>query len=263
MEKQFALLNGLPMPSIGFGTYKLKGEEATQMTRQAIETGYRLFDTAAMYENEAEVGKALQEAIQKGVPREELFVVTKVWKTEMGYDKAKASFEESFKKLGLDAIDLLLIHWPDESDDVNVDTWKALEDLYKNDERLKAIGISNFSEKQLETLFDRGTIKPMVNQYPSYPGRSNQALLDFCHKEGIVSMAYSPINRGEALGGKLIQQLTEKYGKTPAQIALRWALDRNIIPIPKTGNSERLVENYELFDFELTPEEVQQLLLLD
>lgn len=263
MEQDHQLHNGTSMPVLGFGTYKLKGDNARTIIKQAIQEGYRLIDTAAMYENEKEVGEAVREAVEEGVKREALFVVTKVWKTEMGYDKAKASFEKSMQELGLDYIDLLLIHWPDpHSDEVNRETWKALEELYQQDDRIKAIGVSNFSQAQLKDLVAHGTIKPMVNQFPSYPGNSNQELLDFCQQEKIVCMAYSPIDRGAVSDEIFIQKLAEKYGKTPAQIALRWAIDRDIIPIPKTENPGRLKENKNIFDFELLEEEVDALELL-
>ena len=263
MTKRYTLLNGHQIPLIGFGTYKLKGSTATDMTVKAIKEGYRLFDTASMYENEKEIGQGIRQAIEeKAATREELFVVTKIWKTDMGYNQSKKAFEKSFNELGLDYIDLLLIHWPGDTEEINVDTWKAFEELYRQDKRIHAIGVSNFSEDELIHLFKQGTIKPMVNQFSSYPGNSQQKLLDFCYNEKIISMAYSPIDRGGVESIELIQKLSKKYKKTPAQIALRWAIDRKIIPIPKTSKGERLKENMDVWDFELTEKEINELLAL-
>lgn len=261
--KKYTLSNGYQIPVIGFGTYKLQGTEAKEMTAQAIDHHYRLIDTASMYANEKEIGLAIRKAIGEGKVRQDLFVVTKVWKDDMGYEKAKVAFEKSFEELGLSYVDLVLIHWPDASNEVNLETWRALEELYQRDKRIRAIGVSNFNEEQLQYLFDHGTIKPMVNQFESFPGNSQQALLDFCQKEDMVAMAYRPIDRGSILEEPILKKLAEKYNKTPAQIALRWSLERQMIPIPKTSRPERLIENYNLFDFELTDAEVTQLLQLD
>lgn len=263
MTETYTLLNGTKMPTIGFGTYKLHGQEAVEMTVRAIDAGYRLFDTASMYENEQEIGEGIRYAIkEKGYTREELFVVTKIWKTDMGYGPTKQAFEKSFRALGLEYVDLVLIHWPGETQALNLDTWKALEDLYQQDGRIKAIGVSNFSETDLTHLFTYGTIKPMVNQFSSYPGNSNQALLEFCQQEHVVSMAYSPINRGQVDSLPVLNKVAQTYQKTPAQIALRFAIERGIVPIPKTSNKGRLKENIDVWDFSLTKDELDSLLSL-
>lgn len=257
---RFILQNGHSIPNIGLGTAGLKGDEAERIFYSAIKKGYRLIDSAASYGNEEQVGSAVQRAVRDGiVDREDLFIVTKVWRTEMGYDKARDSIKNSLDKMGLEYIDLVLIHWPGETDDINLDTWKALEKEYDEDGKVRAIGVSNFEQSQLRHLLEHAEVAPMVNQYQSYPGDNRDDLLLFCQQQGIVSMAYSPINRGQLDSIVLLDDLAEKHHKTPAQVALRWALQRGIIPIPKTSRITRLDENMNIFDFELTEEEMDQL----
>lgn len=260
LNDRFTLQNGHLIPNIGLGTSGLKGDEAESIFYSAIKKGYRLIDSAAMYGNEEQVGSAVNRAIRDGlVEREDLFIVTKVWRTEMGYDKARNAVKESYKKFDLDYIDLVLIHWPGDSNEINLDTWKALEKEYDEDGKVRAIGVSNFEQDDLRYLMEHAEVKPMVNQYQSYPGDSRDDLLLFCQQNGIVSMAYSPINRGQLDSIVLLNDLAEKHHKTPAQVALRWSLQRNIIPIPKTARVTRLGENLDIFDFELTDKEMNDL----
>lgn len=259
MQKRIQLNNGQELPLIGLGTYLLTGKEAEEVVYAALMKGYRLIDSAAMYGNEAAVGNAIRRAVHDGVPREEISVVTKIWKTDMGYEKALAAFERSYELLKLETIDLLLIHWPHVSDEVNIKTWKALEEMYYGG-RVKSIGVSNFNEAQLKYLFKWGDIKPVVNQYSSSPGKSQEALRAFCAEHQIRSMAYSPIQRGKVFEDRIIQELADKYEKTPVQIALRWNIQRGVIPIPKTASLDRLDENKDVFDFVLTEEEMALLM---
>lgn len=253
------LNNGQKIPLIGLGTYPLKGNSAETIVYEALKKGYRLIDTAAMYGNEEEVGRAIRRAISEGVPREEITIVTKIWKTDMGFSKTLRAFAKSYEALKLDMIDVVLIHWPDVAREKNIATWKALEEIYYSG-KVRAIGVSNFSPEQLIDLLKMADIKPVLNQYSCYPGQSQEQLRVFCEKENIRSMAYSPIHQGGILSDQDIQQLAEKYQKTPAQIALRWNIQRGVIPIPKTASSNRLEENFDVFDFELTDKEMALLL---
>lgn len=252
------LNNGQEIPLIGLGTHPLKGTSAEEIVYKALKKGYRLIDTASMYENEKEVGRAIRKVVDEGIPREEITVVTKIWKTDMGFSKTLRAFAKSYESLKLDVVDVVLIHWPDSARE-NVATWKALEEIYYSG-KAKAIGVSNFSSEQLIDLLKMADIKPVINQYSCYPRQGQEQLRVFCEKENIRSMAYSPIHRGGILSDQDIQQLAEKYQKTPAQIALRWNIQRGVIPIPKTANSNRLEENINVFDFELTDKEMALLL---
>lgn len=253
------LNNGQTIPLMGLGTYDMDKKTVEETVYTALMKGYRLIDSASMYGNEAEVGRAVRRATESGISREDITVVTKIWKTDLGYGKTLKAFEKSYELLKLDVIDVVLIHWPDASNDINIKTWKALEEIYYSG-KAKAIGVSNFNEEQLSYLFKWGDIKPVVNQYSCYPGNSQESLRVFCEKAGIRSMAYSPINRGKILNDREIQSLSDKYQKTPAQIALRWNIQRGVIPIPKTENLERMDENLAVFDFALSENEMSHLL---
>lgn len=262
MMNRMPMNDGFTIPILGLGTSGLKGPAAEEAVYEALMKGYRLIDTAAWYENEEAVGKAISRAISNGVSREDIFVITKVWKTEMGFQKATRSFEDSLTRLDLSYVDLLLIHWPDKEDAVNVETWKALEELQESG-RVRSIGVSNFTKEHLLPLLKEGKVRPAVNQYESYPGSSNSSLKDYCDSENIVSIAYSPIKRGEISEENHIASLSEKYNKTPAQIALKWHIQRNVIPIPKSGHTKHIRENTEIFDFLLSEEEMHFLNQLD
>lgn len=259
LQQTVQLSNGLSIPLLGFGTYDMNRETAEETIYAALMKGYRLIDSASMYGNEAEVGRAVRRAVESGVSREDITVVTKIWKTDLGYGKTLRAFEKSYESMKLDTIDLVLIHWPDKVDEVNIKTWKALEEIYYSG-KAKAIGVSNFSEEQLNYLFKWSDIKPVVNQFSCYPGNSQEKLRLFCEEAGVHSMAYSPINRGKILNDREIKALSDKYQKTPAQIALRWNIQRGVIPIPKTENLERMDENLAVFDFELSEKEMSLLL---
>ncbi|MCL6586625.1 MAG: aldo/keto reductase [Anoxybacillus sp.] len=247
------LHNGVRMPWLGLGVYKVQeGEEVVQAVKTAIEIGYRHIDTAAFYQNEEGVGRAVKES---GVPREELFITTKVWNSDQGYDTTLKAFEESLKKLDLSYIDLYLVHWPVKGK--YKETYKALEKLYK-DGFVRAIGVSNFQIHHLQDLMATCEIKPMVNQVEYHPRLTQKTLHAFCKENGIQLEAWSPLMRGgELLNEPVLMEIGKKYGKTPAQVILRWDLQNEVVTIPKSVTPKRIKENAGIFDFELTVEEMK------
>lgn len=245
------LRNGVQMPWLGLGVYKAReGEEVERAVKTALALGYRSVDTAAFYGNEVGVGKAVRES---GIPREEIFVTTKVWNTDQGYESTLRAFALSKKKLGLEWIDLYLIHWPVKGK--YKDTWKALEKLYKEGE-VRAIGVSNFQIHHLEDILSDCEIPPMVNQVEFHPLLTQQELRQFCQQQNIQLEAWSPLMRGGVLQHPTIQDIAARHGKTPAQVVLRWDLQHGVVTIPKSVHAERIRENAEIFDFVLTPEEM-------
>ena len=248
------LNDGYTIPGIGFGTSGISNDNAEELVFMAIMRGYRLIDTASWYKNEEGVGKGIKKAVNAGISREDIFVVSKVWQDEMGYHEATEAFNRSYERLGLDYIDLYLIHWPSSEQGKNLDTWKALEEL-KDSGRVRSIGVSNFNRGELNELLKEGRIKPSVNQVPVNPENANVDLDDFCYSNNIVIIGYSPLGAGKVNKDKKLASIGNKYYKSPAQIALKWSMERDVVPIPKTSNAERMVENLELFDFELTDED--------
>ncbi len=242
------------MPWLGLGVYKVEdGSEVIEAVKTAIQNGYRSIDTAALYGNEEGVGQAIKES---GVPRQELFITTKVWNSDQGYDSTLQAFETSLNKLGLDYLDLYLIHWPGK--DKYKETWKALEKLYK-DGRVRAIGVSNFKIHHLEDLMSSAEIKPMVNQVEYHPHLTQKELLAFCQREGIQLEAWSPLKQGQLLNDPTINKLAEKYQKSSAQIILRWDLQNKVVTIPKSIKEQRIIENANIFDFELSAEDMEEI----
>ncbi|ALA70876.1 aldo/keto reductase [Geobacillus sp. PK12] len=248
------LHNGVKMPWVGLGVYKVKeGEEVRSAVRTALEIGYRHVDTAAFYENEEGVGQAIRES---GIPREQVFVTTKVWNTDQGYETTLKAFDKSLKKLGFDYVDLYLVHWPVKGK--YKETYKALEKLYK-DGYVRAIGVSNFQIHHLQDVMADCEIKPMVNQVEYHPRLTQKELLTFCRENGIQLEAWSPLMRGEILSEPTIVDIGRKYGKTPAQVVLRWDLQHGVVTIPKSVTPARIKENADIFDFSLTDEEMKQI----
>ncbi|PMC35989.1 aldo/keto reductase [Bacillus sp. UMB0899] len=247
------LNNGLKMPQLGFGVWQVEDDQATNAVSNAIKAGYTSIDTAMIYQNEVGVGKAIKEA---SVPREELFITTKVWNTDQGYDNTLKAFDASLERLGLDYIDLYLIHWPTPEFDQYVDTYKALEKLYK-DGKVKAIGVCNFEIEHLERLINECEVVPVLNQIECHPYLAQNEIKEFCAKHNIFVEAWSPLDQGgEALQDEVIKKIAEAHNKTTAQVILRWHLQNNTIVIPKSVTPSRIEENFNVFDFELTSDEM-------
>ena len=252
------LANGVKMPQFGLGVYKMMDPGQTvEAITYAIETGYRAIDTAAIYENESETGEAVRHS---GVPREELFITSKVWNTDQGYDETLRAFEASLEKLGLDYLDLYLTHWPVSGK--YVDTYKAIERLY--DEKLiRTTGVSNHHAHHLEKIFVKANVAPMVNQIELHPYLTQEPLRAFCEENGIAVTSWSPLARGKLLAEPTLLNIGEQYGKTPAQVIIRWHLQNNLIVIPKSVTPERIKENSEVADFELSSEEMKSISALN
>lgn len=256
----YRLNNGVEIPCIGFGTWQTpSGEVAVSSVRCAIEAGYRHIDTAQAYRNEESVGLGIKES---GVPREELFITTKLGNPNHSYDLVMSSFDESLKKLGIDYLDLFLIHWPnpisfrDHWQKANAETWKAMEELYKAG-RIRAIGISNFRPHHIDELLKTATVMPMVNQIRLCPGNTQDAVVDYCREKGILLEAYSPLGVGRVFDVPEMQALAEKYGRSVAQVCIRWSLQRGYLPLPKSVTPSRIVDNLKVFDFELEADDVK------
>lgn len=254
---KYILNNGVEMPVIGFGVYKIERDLMNGTVHAALESGYRHFDTAAFYQNEKELGKALAES---DVPRAELFITTKVWNDDLGYEETLKAFETSLQNLGTDYVDLYLIHWPIEGK--YTDSWKALEKLYE-EKKARAIGVSNFHKHHLEDIFEICEIKPMVNQLEYHPQLAQKEMKAFCEDNNIQLEAWAPLGRGRYFDEPVIQNLVEKYDKTPAQIILRWDMQKGISTIPKSITPERIQQNIDIFDFELTREDMTAIDNLD
>lgn len=254
------LNNQLTIPQIGFGVWQIPDDEAEEVVGQAIETGYRLIDTATIYNNESGVGKAIA---QSNISREDLFITTKVWNTHHGYDKTLLAFEESMERLKVDYVDLYLVHWPAPRFDAYVETYKALEQLYKSG-RTKAIGVCNFEIEHLQRIMDECDIVPAINQIECHPYLQQKELKEFCHKHNITVEAYSPLMNGTSvLKDPVIKDIAEKHKKTAAQIILRWHLQSDVVLIPKTVTHSRMQENINILDFELSASDMNAINLLD
>lgn len=252
-NKVIKLSNGVDIPVLGFGTYKMEnGKETFESVSYALEVGYRHIDTAKIYENEESVGEAINKS---EIKRADIFLTTKVWNTDRGYDNTLKAFETSLKKLNTDYVDLYLIHWPK---DLNVETWRALERLYK-EKKVRAIGVSNFKEHHLEEIFKNCEIIPMINQVEFHPELTQPELREFCNSRNIVLEAWSPLMRGKVLSIELLKELSRIYNKTIPQIVLRWNIQLGVVTIPKSVTKERIRENFDVFDFELSKEHMEKI----
>lgn len=257
IESTITLNNGLEMPRFGLGVFQTEiGIETENAVRWALEAGYRAVDTAALYGNEAEVGRIVHSGI---VPREAVFITSKVWVNDLSYAGTKAAFDESMKRLGMDYVDLYLIHWP-----VNdwQGAWRALEDIYVTG-RTKAIGVSNFLQHHLEALLEIAEIVPAVNQIEYHPYLQQPDLRTFCRENKITLTAWAPIMKGRVLDVPLLREIGEKYGKTAVHVTLRWMLQTDVITIPKSAHKERIYANADIFDFELSADELEAINNLD
>ncbi|GAB6123100.1 aldo/keto reductase [Dysgonomonas termitidis] len=253
MEK-VKLNNGVQMPWIGLGVFRIEdNNEAQRVVETALKVGYRHIDTAMYYHNEEAVGKAIKNS---GIPREEIFVTTKMWNADQRSGKVKEAFEASLKRLNLDYLDLYLIHWPVEGR--FVETWKKFEEIYQSG-KVKAIGVSNFKQHQLEILLQETTIVPAINQIELHPYLIQQSDLDFCKKAGIQTEAWSQFaaNQTGLFEEKILADLAAKHSKSPAQIILRWDYQRGVVTIPKSANEKRMAQNLDIFDFELADEDIK------
>ena len=257
MRKFKVLSNGIKIPSIGFGTYKSgDNNETAEIVKYALECGYRQIDTDSFYGNEVGIGNAIKES---KVKREDIFLVTKLWNDDHGYDKTIEAFNNSLKRLQIEYLDLYLIHWPNK---LNAETWRAFEDLYKAG-KVKAIGVCNFKIGHLEELKKTAKIMPMVNQVEVHPQSSKNEMLNYCIENNIQLIAWSPIMRGKLFTNELMLNLSEKYQKSVAQVILRWHIQRGVIPIPKSSNKTRIKENLNVFDFEISNEDMKSIYMLN
>ncbi|MEN1938368.1 aldo/keto reductase [Paenibacillus sp. 102] len=246
------LHNGVKMPWFGLGVFKVEdGTQVVDSVKTAIKNGYRSIDTAAVYKNEVGVGQAIREC---GVSREELFITSKVWNSDQGYESTLQAFESTLQKLGLEYLDLYLVHWPVKGK--YTETWKALEKLYK-DGRVRAIGVSNFQIHHLQDVLEIAEIKPMINQVEYHPRLTQGELHSFCKEHTIQLEAWSPLMQGQLLDHSTLQEIATKYNKSTAQIILRWDLQNEVVTIPKSIKEHRIIENANIFDFELNAEDMK------
>jgi len=257
IAKTITLANGVEMPRIGYGVFRMKEYDvAYNGVTEALKVGYRAIDTAAIYQNEEAVGVAIKDS---GIPREEIFVTTKVWNADQGFDNTLRAFETSLKKLGLDYVDLYLTHWPKPT---LADTYKAIERLYE-EKLIRVPGVSNHHQHHLEEVFAVANVKPMVNQFECHPSLSQDSLRAFCAQHHITVTAWAPLGTGIVFTHPVVKQLAEKYGKTVAQIVLRWHLEIGNIAIPKSVTPERIKENLDVFNFSLQTDEVEAITALN
>ncbi|MFE4800610.1 aldo/keto reductase [Streptomyces sp. NPDC056708] len=253
------LNNGVEIPQLGFGVFQVPDAETTAAVASALKAGYRSIDTAAIYGNEAGVGKALAES---GVPREELFITTKLWNADQGYDATLRAFDDSLAKLGLEYVDMYLIHWPTPARDLYKETWKAIEKLVA-DGRVRTAGVSNFQPDHLKRLIDGAELVPAVNQVELHPGLQQRELRAVHAELGIATEAWSPLAQGAVLKDEAVTSIADRHGKSPAQVVLRWHLQLGSIVIPKSVTPARIRENLDVFDFTLTDDEMAAIAGLD
>lgn len=258
--KNFKISNGIDIPAIGFGTWLLEGEKVTEPLKIALEKGYTHIDTAAIYKNEKEIGVVLQ---SQNIDRKELFITSKCWNSERGYEKALAAFEQTLSDLQTDYLDLYLIHWPanetqfpDNWAALNASTWRAFEEIYTSG-KAKEIGVSNFNINHLEALFETAKIKPMVNQIEIHPGHSQPELVDFCKQNNLLVQAWSPLGSGRILENELIVSLANKYNVSVGQICINYCLAKEILPLPRSSSEKNIEANLTSDNFKLSAEDIK------
>jgi len=262
LQDRVKLNNGVSIPWIGLGVFKVQdGEDVVSAVKAAIKNGYRSIDTAAAYRNEEGVGVGIREALKEnGLLREDLFITSKVWNSDQGYESTLKAFEDSLKRLRLDYLDLYLVHWPVVGK--YKDTWRALETLY-NEKKVRAIGVSNFHVHHLEDLLKDAKIVPAIDQVEFHPRLSQKELRQFCKAQGIQVEAWSPLMQGGLFDNTILKDIAEKYGKSVAQVIIRWDLQNDIVTIPKSIKEHRIKENSAVFDFNLTKEDLDQIDLIN
>ena len=268
LEEPFVLRNRVKMPCVGYGTYLEEGGEAYRSVYHALKAGYRLIDTASLYKNEKEVGKAVAKFLEEEeeLKRSDLFITSKLWNADRGYDKTMAAFDKTLENLGLEYLDLYLIHWPantrqfapEEAKKLNQETWRALEDLYLSG-RVRAIGVSNFLKHHIEDLYETARIEPMVDQIEFHPGWLQYETVSFCKEKGILVEAWSPLGRTTIFSDKTINKIANAHNVSVAQVCLRFCLQHDVLPIPKSVHESRMKANLDLFGFTLTAEEMAAL----
>ncbi|MDR0735437.1 MAG: aldo/keto reductase [Zoogloeaceae bacterium] len=258
-QTALTLNDGASIPQLGLGTWQMSDAEAAAAVRTALEVGYRLIDTAAVYGNESGVGAGLRAA---RLPREQVFVTTKLWNDRQGFDSALLAFDESLARLQLDYVDLYMIHWPAPGHDRYLDSWRALIRL-KEEKRARSIGVSNFQVPHLERIIGETGVTPAVNQIELHPDFQQQALMAFHVLHGIRTQSWSPLGQGALLQNKTIRAIAKKHQRTPAQIIIRWHIERELLAIPKSVHASRIQENFAVFDFSLDAEDTTQLTLMD
>ena len=259
--EHYVLNNGVEIPAVAFGTYKAADGKSADVIRAAIGAGYRYFDTASFYGTETYLAEAIRES---GIPRREFFIASKLWKDEMGYENVKSAFERTLNNLRTDYLDLYLIHWPlpepgyKDWKQLDKETWRAMEELYHAG-KVRAIGLSNFLPHHIENILEDCRVRPAVDQIEYHPGYSQEAVVNYCRERGILVQAWSPIGRSRVLDEPLVKELAAKYGVSPAQICLKFAVQRNIIPLPKSSSEDRMRENLDLYSFELEQDDIWRL----
>jgi len=260
-ESTITLKNGVVLPVVGFGTYKLKGEVCEDSVQSALTSGYRHIDTAMIYKNEAEVGKVVNNF---GLLREEVFITSKLWNLDQGYDTTLRAIDESLVRLGTSYVDLYLVHWPTASADETItinkrqETWRAMEEIYKSG-KARAIGVSNFTVNHLKEMEAYANVLPMVNQVEFHPFLYQKELLEYCRLHDIVVEAYSPLTQGNKLTDERIMTIAKKHLREPSQILLRWSLQHGLVPLPRSSNKQHIIQNIQIFDFELDMEDMDKL----
>lgn len=258
IKGKWELSNGVKIPYLGLGVYKAKdGSEVKNAIKEALQAGYRLIDTATFYNNEEGVGEAIRES---GIPRENIFVTTKLWIDDQLNDNTERAFNDSLARLGLDYIDLYLIHWP--VPEKYLESWKVIQKIYESG-KVRAIGVSNCLQHHLESLRSLGGVSPMLVQNEFHPRLVQKELIEYCHENNIIYQAWSPLMRGEIIENGTIKEIAERHKKTPAQVVIRWDLQMGVATIPKSVHKERIVENAEVFDFELSRDEIETITALD
>jgi methylglyoxal/glyoxal reductase len=264
INSKVVLNNGLEMPVIGLGVFRIPdGEDVINSVKWALEAGYRMIDTAMIYENEKGVGQAIRES---GIKREEIFITTKLWNIDQGYESALKAIDASLERLGLDYVDLYLVHWPTASGDrgkftsINKreETWRAMEEIYASG-KAKAIGVSNYTIRHLEEMKKYATVPPTVNQVEFHPFLFQEELLNYCKENNIALEAYRSLTAGQKISNEVIEKIAQKYNKTDAQVLLRWAIQHGCVVIPKSTHQERIQQNINIFDFELSMEDMQNI----